>query len=143
MSPKTATSLCHFLPLLPPITRNVKLPIPANPLQFSLRPRSARDILSKSGKNGNVNQSSQLYRVGTLRQRRQIGLFWFAVIALVNLRRGLPPAFMPAGQRTTPPPRDGSNIRLTPKHDRAAAASHIIASREHARHRRREPRTTS
>src|SRR5579859_2570115 len=59
MSPKTATSPCHFLPLLPPITRNVKLPIPANPLEFKLCPRSPSKTTSQSGKNGNVHHPSQ------------------------------------------------------------------------------------
>ncbi len=57
--PKTATSPCHFLPLLPPITQNVKLSVPANPLGFSPRARSPRATPSKSGKNGNVHHPSQ------------------------------------------------------------------------------------
>src|SRR5690348_12158615 len=58
-TPKVATSPCHFLPLLPPIIPNIKLPAPANPLQFSLRPRSAFITQSKSGKNGNVDWRGQ------------------------------------------------------------------------------------
>src|SRR5689334_16240519 len=48
-----ATS-CRILPFLPPITPNVKLPIPANPLQFRLREEVPPDTPSKNGKNGNV-----------------------------------------------------------------------------------------
>ena len=54
-----ATS-CRILPLLPPITPNVKSLIPPNPLEFRCRPRSPSKAKSKSGKNGNVDQSSQL-----------------------------------------------------------------------------------
>src|SRR5689334_10665043 len=58
-SPKVATSPCHFLPLLPPITPNVKLPIPANRLEFSGQPHPPHESFSKSGKNGNVDHPSQ------------------------------------------------------------------------------------
>jgi len=44
-----------ILPPLPPITRNVKLPSPANPLQFSIREENALDTVPKSGKNGKVD----------------------------------------------------------------------------------------
>jgi len=52
---------CRFLPLLPPITRNVKLPRAANGLEFGIRAEDAPDATSKSGKNGNVDHPSQLY----------------------------------------------------------------------------------
>ncbi len=58
--PKVANSPCRFLPPLPPITRNVKLPIPANPLQFRVHNVSPLQAKSKSGKNGNVHHASQL-----------------------------------------------------------------------------------
>ena len=53
-----ATS-CRILPLLPPITPNVKLPRAANPLEFEIRMRDDADHTMKSGKNGNVNHPSQ------------------------------------------------------------------------------------
>ena len=48
-----------MLPLLPPITRNVKLPKPANRLEFGVREEATPDTRPKSGKNGNVNPASQ------------------------------------------------------------------------------------
>jgi len=52
---KTARGCCRFLPLFPPITRNVKLPNRATRLEFRLLARSALVKKSKNGKNGNVN----------------------------------------------------------------------------------------
>src|SRR5690348_8992868 len=60
MSPKMAHFDCHILPLLPPITPNGKLPIPATRLEFGILPRSPSNTTSKSGKNGNVHHPSQL-----------------------------------------------------------------------------------
>ena len=60
--PQSATSPCRFLPLLPPITQNVKLPIPTNALQFGCRARSTDGSKLKNGKNGNVNLGTQLSR---------------------------------------------------------------------------------
>src|SRR5690348_13634638 len=57
---KAATSPCRFLPLLPPITRNVKYPIRRSQLEFSIRAESALARNVKSGKNGNVDLASQL-----------------------------------------------------------------------------------
>src|SRR5690348_5060344 len=65
-TPKVATSPCRFLPLLPPITPNVKSSIPANPLEFGIREEATPDTKSKSGKNGNVDHPSQLYPPATL-----------------------------------------------------------------------------
>ena len=53
---------CRILPLLPPITRNVKLPIPATRLESGIREETTPDAKSKSGKNGNVDPASQLCR---------------------------------------------------------------------------------
>ena len=53
-----ATS-CRFLPLLPPITRNVTLPILANRLEFRIHARSVADRDLQSGKNGNVDWGGQ------------------------------------------------------------------------------------
>ncbi len=61
---------CHFLPFLPPITRNVKLPIPANPLEFRCEPDQCRESNAKSGKNGNVHRPTQHCRAGFLWQGR-------------------------------------------------------------------------
>src|SRR5690348_17076979 len=43
-----------ILPLLPPITRNVKSPTHTTRLEFSVSAESASETLPKSGKNGNV-----------------------------------------------------------------------------------------
>ena len=63
-----------IVPLLPPITPNVKLPRPAIWLEFSVREETAPDISSKSGKNGNVHLRSQhcrrRVRVGGRRGQR-------------------------------------------------------------------------
>jgi len=59
-SPKAANFDCHILPLLPPITPNVKLPARATRLKFGIPLRPPSNITSKSGKNGNVDHSSQL-----------------------------------------------------------------------------------
>src|SRR5690349_3362606 len=67
--PLLATS-CRTLPLLPAITRNVKLPIPATCLEFGTRARDASNAPSKSGKNGNVDRASQLCRTLFDRWRR-------------------------------------------------------------------------
>src|SRR5690348_12114324 len=61
-----ATS-CRSLPLLPAITRNVKLPIPANRLEFSIRKEGHSKRKYKSGKNGNVDRAGQLSLVGGAR----------------------------------------------------------------------------
>src|SRR5690348_14908047 len=50
---------CRSLPLLPPITQNVKSVIPANPLEFRPRAGSTPNTKSKSGKNGNVDCRGQ------------------------------------------------------------------------------------
>src|SRR5690348_11781383 len=50
---------CGFLPLLPPITPNVKFLQAANRLEFGIRGETARDHTMKCGKNGNVHHSSQ------------------------------------------------------------------------------------
>src|SRR5690242_21015741 len=55
---------CRFLPLLPPITRNVKLPTRATRLEFGIWADGTRDTPSKSGKNGNVDHASQHCRTG-------------------------------------------------------------------------------
>ena len=49
---KVANASCRFLPLLPPITRHVKLPARTNPLQFGIRARYALRVAMKNGKNG-------------------------------------------------------------------------------------------
>src|SRR5689334_2916502 len=69
MSPKspkngkpTLPSVATSLPLLAAfaaIRQNVKLPVPANPLQSSLCPHPSHESFSKSGKNGNVHHPSQ------------------------------------------------------------------------------------
>jgi len=51
--------LAAIVPFLPPITRNVKLPRAAKPLQFGIREEYALDTQPKSGKNGNVDHPSQ------------------------------------------------------------------------------------
>jgi hypothetical protein len=51
---------CRFLPLLPPITPNVKFPHHAAGLEFGSRGEVAPQTNSKSGKNGNVDHPSQL-----------------------------------------------------------------------------------
>jgi hypothetical protein len=61
---KMATYPCHFLPLLPTITPNVKLPNRATRLEFSLSARSPLVEKLKSGKNGNVDHPSQLCHLG-------------------------------------------------------------------------------
>jgi len=53
-----ATS-CQILPLLPPITPNVKSHWRANRLEFRVREERDADHKMKSGKNGNVDHSSQ------------------------------------------------------------------------------------
>src|SRR5690348_1885525 len=65
--PKVASPPCHILPLhcqilplLPPITRNVKLPDRATRLELSIRAGSPFTKNVKSGKNGNVDHPSQL-----------------------------------------------------------------------------------
>src|SRR5690242_14806886 len=50
---------CRFLPLLPPITPNVKFLQAANRLEFGIREETILDTRPKSGKNGNVHQFSQ------------------------------------------------------------------------------------
>jgi len=62
--PRTAaTSPCHipcrFLPLLPPITPNVKLPHHPVRLELGIRGKCDAAQKSKSGKNGNVDRSGQ------------------------------------------------------------------------------------
>jgi hypothetical protein len=52
--------LAAILPLLPPITRNVKLPDRPNRLECGIRDRSALETKVKSGKNGNVDRAGQL-----------------------------------------------------------------------------------
>jgi hypothetical protein len=73
--PSVAVS-CHFLaamlPFLPPRTRNVTLPPPANRLEFSIREEDTPDTRPKSGKNGNVDHPSQLCRS---QQHEEGGLF--------------------------------------------------------------------
>src|SRR5690348_5444351 len=59
-SPKTANLHCHILPLLPPITPNVTLPIRPTRLEFGLPPRLPSNPTSKSGKNGNVDHPSHI-----------------------------------------------------------------------------------
>jgi hypothetical protein len=56
--------LATIVPLLPPITPNVKSPWVANRLEFDVCEESHADQRSKSGKNGNVHQSSQHCHVG-------------------------------------------------------------------------------
>src|SRR5689334_19328500 len=58
--PKVANRCCRFLPLLPPITRNVKLPDRDTRLEFRLQAGSPLTKKAKSGKNGNVDHPSQL-----------------------------------------------------------------------------------
>src|SRR5690348_16815294 len=65
--PKVASPPCHILPLhcqilplLPPITRNVKLPDRGTRLELSIRAGSPFTKNVKSGKNGNVDHPSQL-----------------------------------------------------------------------------------
>src|SRR5579859_7778346 len=58
-TPQTANIPCRFLPLLPPITRNVTLPHPANRLQFGIRAGSPSATKLKNGKNGNVHHAGQ------------------------------------------------------------------------------------
>src|SRR5690349_10756913 len=58
-SPEMAISPCHILPLLPPITRSVKLPIRATWLEFRHGPQLPPNTPSQSGKNGNVDPASQ------------------------------------------------------------------------------------
>ena len=57
---------CHFfaaiVPLLPPITRNVKFARGANRLEFGTHEENVSETKSKSGKNGNVDHPSQLCR---------------------------------------------------------------------------------
>src|SRR5579859_8100698 len=84
---------CRLLPLLPPITRNVKLPIPANRLEFSIRAQSVADHHAKSGKNGNVDPHSQLSPSHT-------DVLWGVGVSTARAGRGLPPAFMPGSQQT-------------------------------------------
>jgi hypothetical protein len=55
---------CRFLPLLPPITRNVKLLWTAKPLECGVREEDALDTRPKSGKNGNVDHPTQHCRDG-------------------------------------------------------------------------------
>jgi hypothetical protein len=50
---------CRFLPRLPPITRNVKLPHRAKWLEFRVWEETVPDTKSKSGKNGNVDHANQ------------------------------------------------------------------------------------
>src|SRR5689334_21619782 len=57
--PPTLPHRCHFLPLLPPITRNVKLRETANRLELGIRAEDDVDHRVKSGKNGNVDQPTQ------------------------------------------------------------------------------------
>jgi hypothetical protein len=52
---KVAKIPCRFLPFLPPITRNVKLPIPAIWLELGVRADPAHGSILKNGKNGNVD----------------------------------------------------------------------------------------
>ena len=54
--------LAGSLPLLPPITPNVKLSQAANRLECGVREEIAPDATSQSGKNGNVDHPSQLCR---------------------------------------------------------------------------------
>jgi len=56
---KAATSPCRFLPLLPPIIQNVKLPIRVNWLECGLCSQSPAKTPSKNGKNGNVDWRGQ------------------------------------------------------------------------------------
>jgi hypothetical protein len=56
---KVATLPCRFLPLLPPITPIVKLPIPAAWLEFGVRADPAHGSILKNGKNGNVDRGTQ------------------------------------------------------------------------------------
>jgi len=62
---------CHILPFLPPITRNDKLSERANRLEFSNRDGSEAEPNVKSGKNGNVDSSSQLCRARCIPNRRR------------------------------------------------------------------------
>ena len=57
--PRNLAVSCHILPLLPPITRNVKLPLHGTWLEFPPRgdPRPTHNL--KNGKNGNVQCPSQ------------------------------------------------------------------------------------
>jgi hypothetical protein len=56
---KVAITPCRPLPFLPPITRNVKLPDRANPLELGMRADPAHGSILKNGKNGNVHRASQ------------------------------------------------------------------------------------
>jgi hypothetical protein len=47
------------LPFLPPITRNVKWPYRANPLELGMRADPERESIVKNGQNGNVDRASQ------------------------------------------------------------------------------------
>jgi len=59
MTPQNGKRSCRFLPLLPPITRNVTLPIPTTRLESRIGRESRAESISKSGKNGNVHRASQ------------------------------------------------------------------------------------
>ena len=64
-TPQNGKHHCRFLLLLPPITRNVKLPIPTIRLEFPLGHESPAGSNSKNGKNGNVHRASQHCRPTT------------------------------------------------------------------------------
>jgi hypothetical protein len=54
-----AITPCRFLPFWPTITRNVKLPHHAKPLELSMCADPGRETSVKSGKNGNVDRRGQ------------------------------------------------------------------------------------
>src|SRR5689334_3307994 len=57
--PHVATSPCHFLPLLPPITRTVKLRHGASRLEFGVCRQVHSQHTANNGKNGNVQCRGQ------------------------------------------------------------------------------------
>jgi hypothetical protein len=107
---------CRFLPPLPPRTRNVTLPIPANRLEFGIRVRSIADHHVKSGKNGNVDRASQhchprlppAFRPGSV---ERIG----------TCPSGLPLAFMPGSV--------GSGLQAGARRERHLCRSAFPSSR--------------
>jgi len=110
--------LAAILPLLPPITRNVKLYLPAKRLEFRAQAHAAPHPKSKSGKNGNVDHRSQHCQPTTL-SSTDVGRFRGGTPSGAVATAGWPSpsAFVlivPSSLRPPRPPRPPRPLRFNP-----------------------------
>ena len=129
-TPRNGKHHCRFLPLLPPITRNVKLPIPTIRLEFPLGHESPAGSNSKNGKNGNVHRASQHCRPTTALSSALDRWPIFSATC-----QGLPAAFMPRSQWTAArQPASASAVVAVPALRMPAHADAQSSVRVYCRH---------